>query len=175
MSITNRRPGRRGLAGRHLRVIFAAVAVTLTAGAIMSSTASAADRFCTYPQYLPYKTSSTKNPCVQDLQVLLNDLYNYHHGDPTHVPNFGPDRKLTTDGIYGDNTYKDVKATNHACYADGISTHDPVPCTSAEAGSGYTWRETWSYVCGWMFDTGLWATSNAYPDAGCDDVLFRLS
>ena len=48
--------------------------------------------------------SSTYRPCVADLQVLLNDLYD----DGVR----GPNQRLATDGYYGPLTGSDVSAFN---------------------------------------------------------------
>ena len=48
--------------------------------------------------------ADTYQPCVLDMQVLLNDLYD------EHVP--GPNQRLTTDGYFGVHTGNDVVGFN---------------------------------------------------------------
>lgn len=128
----HRRDWRRG---RHFGKILAGLALALTAAAIMSSAASAA----TACMQQPLRTGS-RGECVKDLQVALDGLWGLSHGsDPSKLyASFGPDRLLTADGIYGTNTYLDVKATNNVCW------HRDGECNG---GSGYANFSTWNYVC----------------------------
>lgn len=99
MSASHRARSRR-IAGRQFGTILAALAVALTVAAVRASGASAA----TSCVYRTFGLSSTYQPCVQDEQVLLNDLWSIHVD--------GPNQRLTTDGYYGNNTANDVAHFN---------------------------------------------------------------
>jgi hypothetical protein len=82
-----------------------ASAATTSAAAPAHVTAqrSAADTACV-DQTFGY-SPDTYQPCVLDLQVLLNDLY--------RIGFTGPDQLLTTDGYYGIHTAGDVQSFNY--------------------------------------------------------------
>jgi hypothetical protein len=123
MSATDRARGSRHVAGRHFATILMALAVALTAAAIVPSGASAA----TPSNFQDLGISpNTYQSCVRDEQVLLNDLWY------AHAP--GPDRLLATDGYYGFNTANDVSSFN---FVYGIPTKYV----------GETTVETWGDLC----------------------------
>lgn len=152
--------GRRRIAGRHFGKTVVTLVVAATAAAISAPAASAsvpADGG-TPCVYQTFETSNTYKSCVGALQVLLNDMHNAGLN--------GPDRILKTDGIYGNNTYNDVKATNTYCYQTDWGL--------CKGGSGYTYPTTWKYVCGVMFSRGMYHGSTYYYAANCD-VLYPTS
>lgn len=146
----------RRIAGRHFGKIAVTLALAATAAAISAPGASAsvpADGG-TPCVYQTFETSTTYESCVGALQVLLNDMHN--------AGLHGPDRILKTDGIYGNNTYNDVKATNTYCYQNDWGL--------CKGGSGYTTPNTWKYVCGSLFSHGLYRGSTYYYAANCDVI-----
>jgi hypothetical protein len=93
-----------------------------------------------------FTRSSAYQSCVDDLQVLLNDLWN------DGVP--GPDQALTTDGYYGPDTESDVAAFNAA-------NVDPSPGGIATPG-------TWRSLCLQDYDRGFRGPN--WTAAGCPSV-----
>ena len=170
MSTTNKGAGRRRFAGRHLAGVILALAVAASATAITVPGASASlpgdggSKPCTSQTF---GKSTTYRSCVQDLQVLLNDLRNAYLNHETGLLNFGPDRILGTDGVYGNNTWSDVHATNATC-----ATLFGWPCVpkASYTDNGTATTATWEYVCLEMSASGLDRGSTYYLRAGCEYV-----
>jgi hypothetical protein len=122
-----------------------ATTATATPGHV-TAPGAAADTLCVD---LTFAQSSTYRPCVADLQVLLNDLYDDHVS--------GPDQRLSTDGYYGPHTANDVSAFNARWPGWGGSA------TWAGA-SG-----TWGWLC--ALDNSHGFHGAYWHDAGCSTVL----
>jgi hypothetical protein len=115
-----------------------AAAITLTGLAATAPGASAAtlcvDQTFTY--------SNTYQVCVDDLQVLLNDLW-YSHAA-------GPDKLIATDGYFGPNTGSDVANFNFVWGRDYIDTATPA---------------TWYDLC---YEDNAWGYHGTFwHNAGC--------
>jgi hypothetical protein len=163
MSTTNPAHRTRRVGGRHLGKIGVSLAVAATAVAITAPGASASlpgdggssQTACVFHTFKP---SSTYQQCVKDEQVLLNDLF-------VHKPRLpGPDRQLATDGIYGPNTSRDVKAFNLAW---GLPWYGDITARSLYPDS----PGTWDAVCYAVNHYGLSGGSTYYRAAGCPQII----
>lgn len=104
----------RSLARRHLGKIVVTSAVAPTAAGITTPGVSAA----TTCVHRTFARSNTYQPCVRDLQVLMDDL--------RYISVLGPNQLLATDGYYGPRTASDVAAFNHHYWGRtlaGTTTH----------------------------------------------------
>lgn len=157
MSTINRgRPGRR-IPGGHLGKIVATLAMALTAAAIAAPGAFASfpgDGGSTACVFQTLRPSNTYRSCVKDEQVLLDDLYK------AHKP--GARWWLTTDGRYGPNTSKEVRAYNLAWFPNGFGFGDVTTRSFYPDSPG-----TWDAVCYAMHHYGLSGGSTYYRAAGC--------
>lgn len=173
MPARNQPRGPRHIATRHPGKIVATLAVALSVAAITAPGASAAvpgpDGGSTPCAYQTFNKSNTFNQCVQDEQVLLNDLRNAatvnHLKDGNHIV-YNGDRILTTDGIYGNNTWSDVYAFNLA-WSFGTTKSGTTTGSPYEPFSVLT---TWYFLCHEMRAAGLSGGSTYYVRAGCQFV-----
>jgi hypothetical protein len=90
--------------------------------------------------------SNVYQSCVDDLQVLLNDLRYVHAA--------GPNQLLATDGYYGPDTASDVAAFNHVWGQPGGSDMTP---------------RGWYDLC---YEDNAWGYHGAYwHGAGCASII----
>jgi hypothetical protein len=137
------------------KLVFA-LAVAVTAAVIAAPQALASrpgDGGSSACVFQTFKPSSTYQSCVKDEQVLLNDLF---------VRKIrGPDRQLTTDGLYGPNTSKDVSAFNLAWIPTGNFGDVTVRSFYPDSPG------TWDALCYAIHHYGLSGGSTYYRAAGC--------
>jgi hypothetical protein len=129
-----------------------ALAAPATPGATIT-TAAAGQVTTPTPAAIPcvdqtFGQASVYRPCVLDLQVLLNDLYN--------IGVKGPDQRLSTDGYYGSHTANDVRAFNDYWTQD------------FSAPRSVTVPATWASLC--FLDSGNGFQGAYWHNAGCSIV-----
>ena len=105
---------------------------------------------CVFQTFGP---SNTYQKCVQDLQVLLNDLWYIHYRGPED--RLGPNQLLATDGIYGPDTTSDVASVN-ANWLASVGGDEATP-------------DTWSVVCGADKISGFRGVF--WHNAGCPNMV----
>ncbi len=129
--------------------LLAALAAT---GASAATTVAATPGHVTAPRTLTatacvdrtFGPGNTYQPCVDDLQVLLNDLW--------YVQADGPNQLLTTDGYYGRHTASEVASFHW--WHDAVGGRDATP-------------STWKALCA---EDSIYGFHGAYwVNAGCAD------
>jgi hypothetical protein len=142
--ITGRRFGKKAVA---LTMAPIGVAAVLFAGLAITAPGAYAATGCVTRTFDILLDGNTYQPCVLDMQVLLNNLYEKHV--------VGPNQFLTTDGYFGVHTGNDVVGFN-------IWWND-VPGQLGEMTPS-----SWTALCGLNSDEGF---RGAYwHDAGCQTL-----
>jgi hypothetical protein len=139
--ISGRRVGKKAVA---LALAPIGVAAVSFAGLAIAAPGAYASTGCVTRTFDIVLDENTYQPCVLDMQVLLNNLYNKHV--------VGPNQELATDGYFGIDTANDVVEFN-------LWWND-VPGQLGEMTP-----TSWDALCGLNWDNGFHGTY--WHNAGC--------